>query len=73
MDQAPDDAVIVLDDLEVPATSRFAHRLARQNADHFRFWLLNIDHKLGVFLKKRREKIHSRPSLRELIGAWLRA
>lgn len=73
MAQAPEGAVIVLDDLEVPATFRFAHRLARQNAHHFRFWLLNIDHKLGVFLKKRREKIRSRPSLREMVGAWLRA
>lgn len=73
MDQAPEGAVIVLDDLEVSATSRFAHRLARQNADHFRFWLLEIDHKLGVFLKLRRERIKSRPSLREFIGTWLRA
>src|SRR5205085_2074568 len=49
MDQAPVGAVIILDDLEVAATSRFAHRLARQNADRFRFWLLEIDHKLGLF------------------------
>lgn len=73
MDQAPAGAVIVLDDLEVPATSRFAHRLARQNAGCFRFWLLEIDHKLGVFLKLRTGKIHSRPSLREFVGSWLRA
>jgi hypothetical protein len=73
MDQAPLGAVIVLDDLEVSATSRFAHRLARQNADSFRFWLLSIDHKLGVFLKLRGGKIRSRPSLREFIGTWLRA
>lgn len=73
MDQAPVGAVIVLDDLEVAATSRFAHRLARQNADDFRFWLLEIDHKLGVFLKLSRSRIKSRPSLREFIGTWLRA
>lgn len=73
MDQAPAGAVIVLDDLEVPATSRFAHRLARQNSNRFRFWLLEIDHQLGVFLKLRAGKMRSRPSFRELVGAWLRA
>lgn len=73
MDQAPAGAVIVLDDLEVGATSRFAQRLARQNADRFRFWLLKIDHKLGVFLKLRSGKMRSRPSLREFVGTWLRA
>ena len=73
MDQAPLGAVIVLDDLDVSATSRFAHRLARQNANCFRFWLLNIDHKLGVFLKLRAGRIRSRPSIREFVGTWLRA
>jgi hypothetical protein len=73
MDQAPAGAVIVLDDLEVSATSRFSHRLARQNADRFRFWLLNIDHKLGLFLKVRTGKMRSRPSVREFAGSWLRA
>ncbi|HEX8897231.1 MAG TPA: hypothetical protein VF751_00915 [Chthoniobacterales bacterium] len=73
MDQAPAGAVIVLDDLEVGATSRFAHRLARQNADRFRFWLLEIDHKLGVFLKLRAGRMRSRPSFREFVGAWLRS
>ena len=73
MDQAPVGAVIVLDDLEVDATSRFAHRLARQNGDRFRFWLVEIDHKLGVFLKQRAGKMRSHPSFREFIGAWLRA
>lgn len=73
MDQAPVGAVIVLDDLEVGATSRFAERLARQNADRFRFWLAEIDHRLGVFLKLRAGKMRSRPSFREFVGAWLRA
>lgn len=73
MDQAPVGAVIVLDDLDVSATSRFAHRLARQNTNCFRFWLLNIDHKLGVFLKLRAGRIRSRPSFREFVGTWLRA
>jgi hypothetical protein len=73
LDQAPVGAVIILDDLEVPAASRFAQRLAAQNADRFRFWLLEIDHQLGVFLKLRAGKMRSRPSFRELVGAWLRA
>jgi hypothetical protein len=73
MDLAPAGAVIVLDDLEVAATSRFAHRLARQNADRFRFWLLEIDHQLAVFLKLRPGKMRSRPSFREFVGSWLRA
>lgn len=73
MDQAPTGAVIVLDDLEVSATCRFAQRLAEQNADRFRFWLLDIDHKLGVFLKLRSGKMRSRPSFREFVGSWLRA
>ena len=73
LDQAPVGAVVVLDDLEVAATSRFAHRLARQNAHYFRFWLVEIDHQLGIFLKLRSGRIRSRPSFREFIGAWLRA
>jgi hypothetical protein len=73
MEQASVGAVIVLDDLEVSATSRFAHRLARQNADRFRFWLLEIDHKLGLFLKMRSGKMRSRPSFRDVVGSWLRA
>lgn len=73
LDQAPVGAVVVLDDLEVPATSRFAHRLARQNADRFRFWLVEIDHRLGLFLKLRPGRMRSRPTFREYVGAWLRA
>jgi hypothetical protein len=73
LDHAPAGAVIVLDDLEVRATARFARRLARQNAKDLRFWHLNIDHQLGVFLKLRTGRIHSRPSLREFVGTWLRA
>ena len=73
MDNAPVGAVIVLDDLEVSATSRFAHRLAAQNAGLFRFWFVNIDHKLGVFLKVRSGRIRSRPTFREFVGSWLRA
>jgi hypothetical protein len=73
MHYAPVGAVIVLDDLEVRATSRFAFRLARQNARHFRFWTLRIDHQLGVFLKLHQARVRSLPSLRGFVGTWLRA
>jgi hypothetical protein len=69
---APVGAVIVLDDLEIRATSSFAHRLAGQNAKRFRFWPLDIDHQLGVFLKLRAGGIRSRPSLVDFVGTWLR-
>jgi hypothetical protein len=73
MHNAPVGAVIVLDDLEVSAALRFAHRLAAQNAGLFRFWQVDIDHKLGVFLKVRSGRIRSRPTFREFVGSWLRA
>jgi len=73
MDQAPVGAVIVLDDLEVSAAARFADRLARQNADRFRFWRVQIDHQLGLFLKLGAGRMRSRPSFREFVGTWLRA
>ncbi len=69
---APVGAVIVLDDLEVRAVGRFAHRLATQNKNTFRFWLLDMDHQLGVFLKVHDVRVRSRPTLREFIGTWLR-
>jgi hypothetical protein len=65
--------VIVLDDLEIRATARFAERVGRQNRELFRFWILDIDHRLGVFLKLRQGRIHSLPSLIEFVGTWLRA
>jgi hypothetical protein len=69
----PAGAVIILDDLEIRATKRFAQRFAQQNRNLFRFWILDIDHRLGVFMKLRPGRIHSRPSLIEFVGAWLRA
>jgi hypothetical protein len=70
---APAGAIVVLDDLEVRAVSRFTCRLAKQNSKLFRFWILNIDHKLGIFLKLRPGRIRSWPSLIEFVGTWLRA
>ncbi len=69
---APSGAVIVLDDLEIRAVSRFASRLAAQNAKTCRFWKLNIDHQLGIFLKVRTGPMRSTPSPREFIGTWMR-
>jgi hypothetical protein len=73
MTEAPVGAVIVLDDLEIRAVRRFSSRLARQNADAFEFWTVAIDHRLGVYLKKRAGRVRSRPSLREFVGTWMRA
>lgn len=65
-------AIIILDDLEVRAVKRFSQRLAMQNRNTFRFWAVAIDHQLGVFLKTGSGRIHSRPTLREFVGTWLR-
>lgn len=70
---SPVGAVIVLDDLDVRATDRFAKRLARQNGQSFRFWKVRIDHDLGVFLKLRAGRVRSLPSMREFVGTWMRA
>jgi len=70
---APPGAVIVLDDLEIQASFGFAARLARDNANAFDFLHVPIDHGLGLFEKKARSKLILRPSLREIIGAWLRS
>lgn len=70
----PASAVIIVDDLEVRATDRFTTRLAKQNANAFHFWRVDIDHQVGIFLKLRAGAgIHSRPTPREFIGTWLRA
>jgi hypothetical protein len=66
-------AVIVLDDLEVRAVARFSSRMARQNADAFQYWTVAIDHQLGLFLKKRAQRVRSFPTLREFVGTWMRA
>jgi hypothetical protein len=73
LENAPPGAIVILDDLEVRAVTRFASRLARQNAGLFRFWILPIDHQLGVFLKLAHGRVRSWPSLREFVGTWMRA
>ena len=65
-------ALILLDDLEVRATRRFAERLARDNAPMFDFYDLPIDHGLALYAKKAMGHVGYHPTLREMIGAWLR-
>jgi hypothetical protein len=65
-------ALIVLDDMDVGATFRFAHRLARDNPGVVDFLTVQIDHILGVFQKTATGRIAYRPSLREIVGAWRR-
>lgn len=69
---APVGAVVVADDLEIGAVRRFASRLAKQNKNQFRYWTLEIDHRLGIFLKLKPGRIRSIPALREFVGTWLR-
>jgi hypothetical protein len=71
--QAKPGALIVLDDMNVGATMRFAQRLARDNRPALNFFVVPIDHVLGVFQKLASAKIVYRPSLREIVGAWRRS
>jgi hypothetical protein len=66
-------ALILLDDAgEVRATKRFAQRLARDNPAMFDFMEIPIDHGLALYSKKSMGHVEYRPTLREMVGAWLR-
>jgi hypothetical protein len=65
-------ALILLDDLEVRATRRFASRLARDNASMFAYFDIPIDHGLALYHKKAMGHVGYHPTLREMVGAWLR-
>jgi hypothetical protein len=65
-------AVIVLDDMDVNATRRFAERLAADNTATLDFLAVPIDHVLGVFQKIAPRPIRYHPGLREIVGAWRR-
>ncbi len=65
-------ALIFLDDLEVRATRRFAQRLARDNASMFTYHDLAIDHGVAIYHKKAMGHVVYHPTLREIVGAWLR-
>jgi hypothetical protein len=73
LQQAKPGALILLDDLDVPATKRFAQRLARTNPGCLEFLLIPIDHELGLFQKTAALPISYSPSLREILGAWRRS
>jgi len=65
-------ALILLDDTEVRATRRFAHRLARDNPTLIELTEIPIDHGLALFQKKSMGHVGYHPTLREMAGAWLR-
>jgi hypothetical protein len=65
-------ALILLDDTEVRATRRFAERLARDNASMFNFFAIPIDHGLALYQKKTMGHVEYHPTIREMVGAWLR-
>jgi hypothetical protein len=66
-------ALIVLDDVgEVRAAKRFAQRLARDNPAMFDLTEIPIDHGLALFQKKSMGHVGYHPTVREMVGAWLR-
>jgi hypothetical protein len=65
-------ALVLLDDTEVRATRRFAQRLGRDNASMFNFFDIPIDHGLALYQKKIMGHVGFHPTLREMVGAYLR-
>jgi hypothetical protein len=65
-------ALILLDDTDVRATRRFSERLARDNASMFNFFPIPLDHGLALYQKKIMGHVEYHPTIREMVGAWLR-
>ncbi len=65
-------ALIVLDDLEVRSTRRFAERLKHDNMAMFEYFEVPIDKGLAIYWKKTMGHVEYHPTLREMVGAWLR-
>jgi hypothetical protein len=66
-------ALIMIDDVvEVRATKRFSQRLARDNASMFDFTEIPLDHGLALYQKKSMGHVGYHPTVREMVGAWLR-
>lgn len=65
-------AIVVLDDLEVRSTRRFAERLGRDNAAMFDYFDVPIDKGMAIYWKKTMGHVGFHPTLREMVGAWLR-
>jgi hypothetical protein len=72
LEYAKPGALVLVDDLDVRAAARFSQRLARDNSEMLDFISIPIDHGLGLFQKKSMGHLAYRPSLREMVGAWLR-
>ena len=72
LEHAKPGALILIDDLDVRATRRFCERLARDNAPMLDYISIPIDHVLGLFQKKSMGHLEYHPTLREMVGAWLR-
>ena len=72
LERAKPGALVLIDDLDVRATRRFSERLARDNPQMVEFVSIPIDHGLGLFQKKSMGDLVYRPSLREMVGTWLR-
>jgi hypothetical protein len=54
------------------ATRRFTERLARDNEGMLEFFEIPIDHGLALYRKKSMGHVGYHPTLREMVGAWLR-
>jgi hypothetical protein len=65
-------ALILIDDMEIRAALRFSQRLAHHNPELVEFVSIPIDHGLGLFQKTSMGDFVYRPSLREIVGTWLR-
>jgi hypothetical protein len=72
MQHAKPGALILIDDTAVRATRRFCQRLGRDNAAMFNFFEIAIDHGLALFQKKTMGHVEFHPTLREMVGAYLR-
>lgn len=66
-------ALIMIDDvIEVRSVKRFVQRLARDNPAMFDLTEIPIDHGLALFRKKSMGHVEYHPTVREMVGAWLR-
>jgi hypothetical protein len=72
MQHAKPGALILLDDTSVRATRRFTQRLGRDNASMFNFFEIPIDHGLALYQKKLMGHVEFQPTMREMVGAYLR-
>ncbi len=72
----PIGSVVIVDDLEVSATERFVNRIGKRNSRELNLWVMEFDHRLGVFFKYAQSgtdfKPIAAPTLREIVGQWIR-